>query len=64
MQKFIVTAWKNNDFTIRESVAYDPETASGIQDMFKTFGYNAIVTEEEISDVEQAFVTKFEGFAG
>ena len=44
MQKFIVTAWKNNDFNIRESVAYDPETASGIQDMFKTFGYNSIIT--------------------
>lgn len=67
MQKFIITAWKNNAHNmamIRESVAYDLETASGIQDMFKTFGYNAIITEEEISDVEQAFVTKFEGFAG
>ena len=64
MDKFIVTAWKNQDFTVREAVAYDQQTADNIRDLFKFYGYNTIVTQEDITDVEQMFVTKFEGFAG
>lgn len=63
MDKFIVTAWKNSDMNVRESVAYDPATAEDVKQMFNNFGYNAVVTYENIPDVKDTFNKEYEGVA-